>query len=1106
MKLTALLIFCFSLVTVAEGVSQNVSFSGKNVSLKTVFSSVEKQTGFVFLYVKSILNIAQPVSIKAENVALNQFLSDIFLEQPLEFEIRDKNVFVTLKPVARSSDRQLKSNGTFDFLKDSIKPGDEIRGRVTNEQGEPLAGANVMIKRTGTGTVTNANGLFLLKNANNDDILIVSFIGYSSLSIKVGNSKALMAIMRIATNTLDEAVVQAYGKTTNRLRTGNIGKITSEDISKQPLMNPLQILQGQVAGAVVTNASGYASGTVKVEIRGRNTINPNFPSDPLYIIDGVPLTILNVNSANSNYQQGSQGAIQSGIVSPAIGQSPLFSLSPSDIESIEVLKDADATAIYGSRASNGVILITTKKGKPGKTHGDVSVTTGYSEVPRQYKMLTTEQYIQIRKEAIKNDNLSLTNTTAPDLILWDTSRYTNWQDFIWGRRGQTFNSQASISGGDARTSFRASGSYAYQRDILAVKGGNYRGSLSLNLNHHSLDQKFSFLWNTVYSNSKIELVQMPSGAVYLPPNAPAVYDALNNLNYTGWNPISNKFSFGVLKQPYTSKSNWINSNINLAYELLKGLVIKTSFGYNNAQTEQVNITPIAAQNPTFNPKGTLNLGYTNFHNLIIEPQIEYSRFISRGRLSILLGGTTQENITDGVTNSGTNYTNDVLLTSINNAPNKSVVNFNGEYKYAAIFGRINYDWNNKYILNLNVRRDGSSKFGPGKQFGNFGSIGGAWIFSEENFSKRKLRFLSFGKLRGSYGIVGGDQIGDYGYLSLWQFGGGTGNYNSYVPLNPVGPSDSMLQWQVNKKLELAASFSFLNDQISFEVSWYRNRCKNQLVSFPLPAFTGFTSVTSNSPASVENTGWEFVGNGKIIYNEKIKLTAKLNIGINRNRLRAYPNFSQSPYANTLAIGKPLNIARYLHSTGVDPQNGKYTFEDINSDTIISINPGISDDRLIYNLTPKYDGGFTIDFSYKNWSISTFCYFKKQLGRSALTSTGIPGTTNNQPVSVLNRWQKVGDKTSVGKLSTISSSNVNNYFYYSDANLVDASFVRLQNVMLSYELIRQLKNKLKVNSCKIYLQGQNLFLLTNYIGIDPEVQNFGGLPRPRIITAGLSCNF
>lgn len=981
-----------------------------------------------------------------------------------------------------------------------------VRGIVYNDAGQPLAGANVILKETNRGVTTNARGEFTYPGISINETLIISYIGYASQEIKAKIISDLKIYLNITKNELDKVVIQAYGTTSKRLMTGNIGTVTSAEISRQPVMNPIEALQGEVPGVVITNNSGYASGAIKVEIRGRSSINSSFPSDPLYIIDGVPLTIVDL-TGTSNYAQGSQGVIQSGVPSPAIGQSPFFSLNPSDIESISVLKDADATAIYGSRGANGVILITTKKGKAGKTHCDISVTSGMSEVPKYYKMLNTSQYLKMRREALNNDGLPINANTAPDLAVWDTTRYTNWQRVLWGKMANLTDAEMSIIGGDQLTTFRLGASYRNQTDILTASGSNIRGSLSFNFNHKSQDQRFSLSFSNNYSIAASNMLYTPATAATLPPDAPAVFNTKGVLNYVGWSPQSSLLSpFSALLQPYSTKTNFLNSNLVLSEILSKELVFRTSFGYGNIITSQSITDPIASQNPANNPTGSANIGQTFINNAIVEPQFEYNRLIGSGKFDWLVGASYQVNNEKGVELIGQGYTNDILLNGIGKAPLQTAINSSGGYKYDALFSRITYNYLDKYILSLNGRRDGSSKFGPGRQYGNFGSVGAAWIITDEAWVKKAIPWLSFGKIRGSYGLTGSDPIGPYQYESQWAFQ--QLSYNGIVPVLPTGHVDSTLHWQVNRKLEGAIDLGALKDRLTMEVAWYRDRCNDQLVSFPTPNFTGFSSVVSNSPANIQNMGWEITLNSKWIDDKKIKWETKFNIGINRNRLLSYPNLSQSPYAYSLRIGMPLTLARVLHFDGINPQNGNYIFQDRNHDGQITYNYlGLSDDTYLLNITPRYDGGMRNTVDYKNFEFSVFIYFKRQLGRSALSSIGnAPGTMVNQPIEVLSRWQKPRDNTDVAKFTTIPSNLFSYYQGNSDADWIDASFIRLQNAVISYVLPSRISNSIKLKNITVYLKGQNLLIISKFKGPDPEIQGFGSLPLPRIITGGLEVNF
>jgi hypothetical protein len=392
------------------------------------------------------------------------------------------------------------------------------------------------------------------------------------------------------------------------------------------------------------------------------------------------------------------------------------------------------------------------------------------------------------------------------------------------------------------------------------------------------------------------------------PNAPAIFDEQGNLNYIGWKPFSDLYPFGMIRQPYVGKTGFLNSQLSLQYELIPGITFSTNLGYSTNRLSQTAKQPIASQNPMSFPTGSSLFGNNNGTRSIVEPQLEYRGLIGKGKINALIGGTLQSVSQDGNSMIGQGYVNDKLLGSIANAPTVYASDEFGKYKYAAIFGRITYNWENKYIINLSARRDGSSRFGPGKQYGNFGAVGAAWIFSEEKWVKDHLPVLSFGKLRGSYGLTGSDAIGDYNFLTQWSglripYQEGT---PAYIPLLHANPN---LQWQTNKKLEAALNLGFLKDRFNMEISWYRNRCGNQLLPFPLSIITGFAEVTANYPALVQNSGWELTLRARLIEQKDIDLSFTLNAGRNYNKLVAYPNLSQSPYAYLYKIGQPLNQSR-----------------------------------------------------------------------------------------------------------------------------------------------------------------------------------------------------
>ncbi len=384
MKLTVFLLTVALVQVQAAAFSQNVTLSVKDLPLKSVFKAIKAQTGYTFFYNNELLKDAKPVTLNVKDAPLEIVLGLCFKDQPLGYDIQNKTVFVT----RRVEVPPINSTTVLQSV-DSLPPKTaiKVRGVVLTEAGVPVQGANVTIKQTEHGTITNAKGEFELPAVPAGGVLVFSYVGYAPQSYSVKDASAARIYMKVTQNELDKAVVQAYGVTTQRLTTSDIGQVTAEEIERQPLMNPLLALEGKVAGLDVSMTNGYASAPVKVELRGRADINPMFTSDPLYVVDGVPLTVNDVSGASS-YATGSVGFAQS-FGGPANGQSPFFSINPADIESIEVLKDADATAIYGSRGANGVIIITSKKGKAGKTKFDLHLQEGTARVDRFWNMMNS---------------------------------------------------------------------------------------------------------------------------------------------------------------------------------------------------------------------------------------------------------------------------------------------------------------------------------------------------------------------------------------------------------------------------------------------------------------------------------------------------------------------------------------------------------------------------------------------------------------------------------------------------------------------------------------------------------------------------------------------
>ena len=479
---------------------------------------------------------------------------------------------------------------------------------------------------------------------------------------------------------------------------------------------------------------------------------------------------------------------------------------------------------------------------------------------------------------------------------------------------------------------------------------------------------------------------------------------------------------------------------------------------------------------------------------ILEPQLVYSTRIGEGTLDGLVGLTFQENESSNLSVAGEGFVSETLIKDLASAEEVNVDdNTYSMYRYNAIFARLGYNWKQKYYINLTGRRDGSSRFGPDKRFSSFGALGGAWIFSEEPFIENNLHFLSFGKFRGSYGTTGSDQIGDYGYIDAYEV---TDGPNGLYPTQLTNPDYS---WEENKKLEAAIELGFIKDRVNLGVSWYRNRSSNQLVGFPLPSTTGFSTVQANLPATVQNTGWEFEISTINISTEKFKWQTFLNLSIPNNKLLSFPDIDQTSYANIYRVGHPLNINLLYQYDGIDPETGFYQVVDMNEDGRLDY-----EDRVdIKNVGRKYFGGITNNLSYKGIGLSFLFEFINQDARER--NMALPGSPNQQTMDFYRRWQ-YGENQDIQKISqSTQASRAYNNYRLTDQIISDGSFLRLRTLNLSYTLPSIFLQKFKIGQCKLFLQGQNLFAITNYHSLNLDNPGSTSLPALRTFTFGAQVN-
>jgi len=1100
MKLTVFLILGACLHVSAGAMAQKVSIHAKNISIGEVFNKIKQQTGYLFIYNDKDIDKAMPVSIDLKNASVEEALTATFKGQPLTYEIKATTVFISARASAKPETPAPAASG------DSPLPPPAVRGRVVNENGEPVAGVTVSIKGGASVAVTNEKGEFILTSVDPGATLVFTAVNMEAYETRLRGRTDLVLNMTTKTSKLDELVMIAYGTSSKRRNTGSVSSVTSEDIAKQPVANPLNALEGRMAGAYVTQSNGLPGSNVNILIRGTSTLSNG--TIPLYIIDGVPFNIQNqatpaTNALNSYGLSGANGNI-----------SPFSMINPADIERIDILKDADATAIYGTRAANGVVLITTKKGKAGKTKLDVNVYQGAGKVAHFIDMLNTPQYLAMRRKAFANDGITPTAANAPDLFTYDTTKYTNWQKKYAGGTASTTDAEATVSGGDMRTRFLLNAGYHRESTVFPGDMDDQRLSVRWYSEHNSLDRRFNAVVSAIYSFDQSNLISAdPSGSgdllsstFTLPPD----YTLHNSSGSLFWDPnYTNPESRLLLK--YIGKTNNLVANTQLRYTIIPGLDLKTNLGFTKVGLNQNIQSPIAAQNPINTPTNNAQFATVDQQSYTVEPQLTYTKKISQGVLNVLAGGAWQRSLNTSTTIRGTNYSNPNLLASVSGAATYSPGGTNTLYKYNAFFGRVNYSWQDKYIVNGNIRRDGSSRFGPGHRFGTFGSVGGAWIMSNESFFKPASAVISFAKLRSSYGITGNDQITDYQFLATYSTGSAATAYQGSSILSPsFNVANPDLHWETNKKLEFGMDLGFLKDRILLTANYYRNRSDNQLSSITVASQTGYNSRTDNFKALLENKGFEFELTTRNIVSKNFTWRTSLNLTIPRNKLlQVDPSYF---FASSYVLGHSIHqVLRYTYK-GVDPTTGNPLYKNVSKDTL-TFTPNYTTDRsLATEGDPTWYGGVQNEFQYKGWNFSFFVQVTKQVGEiypsGVQTGPGLPGAPGalgNVSAWWLKAgmWQNPGDNARAPKASTLYS--VYSYMGGSTYAYGDNSFVKLRNISLSYTLPTGWISPLKLTSCRLYLQAQNVLTLTkNKIAFDPETGT--SMPPLRVITAGLNCSF
>lgn len=1082
MKLTTLIIITCLLQLNAASRAQ-IYLKADRISLQNVLESISKQSGYDFIYSVPDLKNLQPVSLNLKNVNLETALKICFKDQPLIYDIADRTVVIKKK---RSS--------LLEKIVSYVEGNEiEIRGTIVDEEGKPLPGVNVSIKGSSTTTRTNAAGLFTIR-ADLGSSLEITCVGYKKQEITVQAKSLIIQLIQDIGN-LDQVQIIAYGTVSKRLNTATVSTVTVEVLAQQPVNNVLNALNGRMTGVRLSSGGGGLPGAgISVKVRGDNSfgILGSSSGDPLYVIDGIP------QASGTRYDTQNFNANIRGMN----GYTNMFNiLNMEDVEQIDVLKDADATAIYGARGANGVVVITTKKGKSGRIKINVDLNGGAGKVGHYIPMMNTQQYLELRREAFKNEGITPTTENAPDLTSWDPNAYTDFQSELLGGTAAMQTANLSASGGSEFVNYYVGLNYRKEGTVIARDQHVNRIGGLINMGFTSANRRFNAQISTSYAVEKSNLISdvFYVGMIYLPPNFP-LYKTDGSLNWD--NNFDNPKA--SLLTPYKADGTFLSFNSNLSYKVAKGLTLRTTAGYTMNRLENSFQIPAASYNPVSPRASWAWFADSPNSNYTIEPQAEYAVMAGPGKLTALVGGTFSEAISKYTKFKGENYAYDSQLTNIEGAGLVTTEFDEQKYHYASLFARLNYDIQNKYLLNLTFRNDASSRFGPNNRLASFGAVGAAWLFSEEKWIKEAIPFLSFGKLKMSYGTTGNDRIDNYRYLRSYSTG--FYPYQNTRTLSPGGAANPNLKWESTKKAELSLNLGFLKDRILFTGNLYRNRSSNMLNYTALASQSGGGSLVSNLDAVVQNKGLELELNTRNIDRGDFSWSSSFNISFERNVLLSFKDQDKASYGAYYRVGETVDAyltrSRFKYN-GVDPVTGAPLYADLDG------KPGMSaGDQYIAGLGQPFYGGLNNSFSYKGLTLDVFFKFEHSRGPvNQFPGEIAPGGLMNQNTSVLDRWRQNGDAGTQWPLAVTGSGAASAPYGLlpsSDFSWGNNSYIKLKTASLSYNLPKRWLEKAKLQNVRLSLQGLNLFSITkNKYVLDPE---FGADSYPGLRTwmFGINC--
>lgn len=1096
------LLTMFCCVSLFAQQDKRVNVKLENVNLKKVLKSIEQQTSYRFSYRDELIEKISGITIQKTDETVVNILDEVLRPRGLAYQVVSDKMIVISEEEA-SAQRQVGKRGTSRI---------NITGRVVDDTGEPIIGASIYLKGTGKGAVTDMNGRFSLPSNGNKVILVFSYIGYAPQEIVTDGSRELRITLRSDDQQLEEVVVTGYGTYKKSAYAGSASTVKASQFKDVPTVSFSGLLQGAAPGVQISSSSGQPGASTTVNIRGMGSFNAS--NSPLYVIDGVPTMSGNVSSLGTD-----------------AGFDIMSTINTSDIENITVIKDAAAASLYGSRAANGVILITTKRGKEGKPAVDVKADWGFSDFAMDYRpIMSGEQRREYIYNGLKTGQIINEGATEEEAkeyadknidsyapVPWCS--YIDWDDILF-QKGNHQNYEASVSGGSDRFKYYTSLAYLKQNGITAVSGlerisgrvnAEYKANKRLTLGVNML---MSHVNQDVYSEGTSY-----TSPFYASRNCVVPSDAVYNEDGS-WNRefIRNDDRNPLLSLTYDHRREYITRHFNTIYgeyEFIPNLKLKSTLSYDYTVNKgDYWLDPRTSNGDDVN--GELIKNIYERSKLVWANQLSYLATIAENHhLDVLAGYEIDDQYRDYVSGNRMNFATFNKPSLSNGATLGDAGGSSTRTRMISYLSRINYDYMNKYYFGGSFRTDGSSRFASGNRWGKFWSVSGAWRMTEETFMKPLSGWLSELKLRASYGVNGTLPTDYYGYYGL------LGLSESYIgdpafSLSQI--ANDQLSWETNYNLNLGIDFRLWN-RIDVTVEYYTRTTKDLLMDYPISMTTGFGSYLLNI-GEVKNEGLEIEVTSKNFQTKDFTWNTTFNISHNKNKIVKLDGTQTEIVsgAQIHQVGSPYRTFYVIEFAGINPDNGKPQFytntkdADGNYQKVITENPDEAMRIPMKHAEPNFTGGLSNTLRYKWFDLNFMISY--QFGGYSYdtwaqkTEHGGDDLEANIPAYYSQSWKKPGDHTNYELFMEAPDYPMSSYS--TSRRLHSSDFIRLKNLTFGFTFPKEWTRKCGIDNIRLYASGNNLLTWARYDQYDPEAVSAGsaiwGTPPLKTITFGVNINF